>query len=64
LSTYFLRPREGIADPDAGRLWASPEFQILWPVVVAYPVAVFALLWLPALAQIPRTACWVAQVPA
>ena len=35
-----MRPRDGIADPDAGRLWARPEFQVLWPVVVAYPVAV------------------------
>src|SRR6185312_4282064 len=39
-SKYFLRPRDGIADSDAGRLWARPEFQVLWPVVVAYPVAV------------------------
>ena len=39
-SKYFLRPRDPIADPDAGRLWASPEFQVLWPIVVAYSVAV------------------------
>ena len=45
-SKYFLRPRDGIADPDAGRLWASQEFQVLWPVVVAYPVAVMdRLCW-------------------
>ena len=31
-------PRDGIAHPDAGRLWASPEFQVLWPVVVTYAV--------------------------
>ena len=32
-------PCDGIAHPDAGRLWAGPEFQILWPVVVTYAVA-------------------------
>jgi len=35
-----LCPRDGIADPDAGRLWACPEFQVLWPIVITYPVAV------------------------
>ena len=37
-SKYFVCPRDGIAHPDAGRLWASPEFQVLWPVVVTYAV--------------------------
>jgi hypothetical protein len=35
-----VRPRDGIAHPDARRLWASPEFQVFWPVIVTYAVAV------------------------
>jgi hypothetical protein len=40
LSKYFVRPRDGIAHPDAGRLRARPQFQVFWPVVVTYAVAV------------------------
>ena len=35
-----MRPRDGIAHPDAGRLRAGPELQVLRPVVVTYAVAV------------------------
>jgi len=40
LSEYFACPRDGVAYPDAGWLRLGPEFQILWPVIVSYAVAV------------------------
>jgi len=34
------RPFDGIAHPDARRLWSGPEFEVRGPIVVAYAVDV------------------------
>jgi hypothetical protein len=36
----FERPREGVIDPDATRLWTDPQFQIPRPVVMFHTVNV------------------------
>jgi len=45
-SKNFACPRDGVGHPDASWLRACPEFQVLWPVVIAHAVAVVdRLIW-------------------
>jgi hypothetical protein len=37
---YLARPRDGVTYPYARRLRTRPQFQVLWAIVVSYPVAV------------------------
>jgi hypothetical protein len=40
LAKNLPRPGDGVFDPDPGRLWSHPQFQILKPVIVPDSVAV------------------------
>jgi hypothetical protein len=44
-SKDFACPGDGVAYPDARRLWARPQFQVRRTVVIPYAVAVMDVLF-------------------
>jgi hypothetical protein len=44
-SKDFARPCDGVAYPDARRLWTCPQLQVRRTVVIPYAVAVMDVLF-------------------